>query len=223
MFQMRRWVRSFHDACTQGTHVNEDLAHAIDLEVIKTMTDVSSATTERDQEFKAVLLQRDICCVWTGADARAGEALHIIPYRRGSEVCSMIFRWEHVSSSPFLRLPFQWLQLIIANRPKCGGNVTGLHQARQNEELEQQQPGPTLTGAHEALFPLQLPQVEIRKAGVVNLNRTLTRTTTTYPVGEPIVEFSSTKQLVETIRDAIEGTSFKYCQFFCSLLVVERK
>ena len=95
-------------------------------------------------------------------------------------------------------------------------------QAGKDEELEQQQPGPTLTGAHEALFPLQLPQVEIRKAGDVDLNRTLTRTTT-YPVGEPIVGFTSTKQLVEAIQDAIEGTSFKYRQFLCSLVVVERK
>ena len=59
------------------------------------------------------------------------------------------------------------------------------------------------------LFPLQLPQVEIRKAGDVDLNRTLTRTTT-YPVGEPIVGFTSTKQLVEAIQDAIKGTLFKY-------------
>ena len=72
------------------------------------------------------------------------------------------------------------------------------------------------------LFPLQLPQVEIQKAGNVDRNRTLT-TTTTYLVGEPIVGFTSTKQLVEAIRDAIEGTSFKYRQFFCSLLVIERK
>ena len=73
------------------------------------------------------------------------------------------------------------------------------------------------------LFPLQLPQAEIRKAGNVDRNRTLTRTTT-YPIGEPIVKFTSTKQLVEAIRDAIEGTSFKlkYRQSFF-LLFVERK
>ncbi len=89
----------------------------------------------------------------------------------------------------------------------------------------QQQPPHTPTvsatmnpSAHDALFPLQLPQIEIRKPGDVDLNRTLTRTII-YPVGKPIVEFTSTKQLVEAIRDAIEG---KYGYFFCGLLVVKR-
>ncbi|KAF8351487.1 hypothetical protein F5887DRAFT_937775 [Amanita rubescens] len=83
-------------------------------------------------------------------------------------------------------------------------------QARQDEEpMGSDAPTPAVSAAvdsraQDALFPLQLPQTEIRKPGDVDLNRTLTRTTT-YPVGEPIVEFKSTKQLIEGIRDAIEG------------------
>jgi hypothetical protein len=92
-------------------------------------------------------------------------------------------------------------------------------QARQDEEpMASDAPTPAVSAAvdsraQDALFPLQLPQTEIRKPGDVDLNRTLTRTTT-YPVGEPIVEFKSTKQLIEGIRDAIEGMLFNYGHFF---------
>ena len=116
-----------HGTLTKCYLLNEDFACVVDLEVIKTRTNVPSATTQRDSDFIKLLLRRDVCCVWTGIDGEIGEALHIIPHRQGSEVSSIIFGWEHLSTSPFLRLLFQWLQLIIANRPSCGGNVAGLH------------------------------------------------------------------------------------------------
>jgi hypothetical protein len=80
---------------------NEDLVHAIDLEVIKARTNMPSESTQTHEEFRANLLERDVCCVWTGAEPAFGAGLHIIPYRRGSEVPSIIFCWEYISSSPF--------------------------------------------------------------------------------------------------------------------------
>lgn len=68
------------------------LAHAIDLEVIKQRSQVSSETMRLHENFRTKLLERDGCCVWTGLD---GLGMHIIPYERGDE----------------------WLQSIIDNRP----------------------------------------------------------------------------------------------------------
>ncbi|KAF8345096.1 hypothetical protein F5887DRAFT_229408 [Amanita rubescens] len=85
-----------------------DLAHAIDLEVIKTSATqkVFSETMEtRDGEFRRRLLERDVCCVWTGVDSFLCVGLRIIPYNRGSK----------------------WLQLIVANRPKYAENVRTLN------------------------------------------------------------------------------------------------
>jgi len=61
----------------------------------------SSETTRRREDFRDRLLERDICCVWTAAGARVGDASHIIPHRRGSE----------------------WLRLILNNRPQYDENV----------------------------------------------------------------------------------------------------
>ncbi|KAK0469104.1 uncharacterized protein EV420DRAFT_8520 [Desarmillaria tabescens] len=70
------------------------LAHAVDIEVIRTQThDTASETTSTREDFCERLLQRDHCCVWTGVSF--GEGMHIIPFRRGSS----------------------WLQLIVRNRP----------------------------------------------------------------------------------------------------------
>ena len=80
---------------------NEDLASIIDLEVIKTRTNVPSETTEMRNEFSTDLLERDVCCVWTGTDPFIGDGFHIIPYKRGSDVCFIIFCWEYVSSSGY--------------------------------------------------------------------------------------------------------------------------
>jgi hypothetical protein len=69
---------------------NEDLCHAIDLEVIRERTHVASGTTRTWEGFRQKLLQRDPCCVWTGVSSEDSVGMHIIPHRQGSEVCSTI-------------------------------------------------------------------------------------------------------------------------------------
>lgn len=64
------------------------LAHAVDLEVIKQRTQDLSATTGISgavEDFRARILERDGCCVWTGLP---GAGMHIIPYIRGDEARS---------------------------------------------------------------------------------------------------------------------------------------
>jgi hypothetical protein len=67
---------------------NEDLTTAVDLEVIKERTRVPSETTETREVFRTKLLKRDVCRAFTGVSAEEGDAIHIIPCERGSEVCS---------------------------------------------------------------------------------------------------------------------------------------
>jgi len=123
---------------------------------------------------------------------------------------------------------FPWHRTKSRETSAAKDALSASGQAKQDDVANQQQLAPTPTvpeavnpWAYDALFPLQLPQTEIRKPGDANPNRSLTRTTT-YPVGEPIVEFTSTKQLVEAIRDAVEGMLPKYGLFFCSLIFVKR-
>jgi hypothetical protein len=87
-------VSFFHN--TYGVPVrltvfNEDLARAVDIEVIKTRSKEASESEQTCDDFRAKLLQRDVRCVWTGASMDYGAGLHIIPYARGSEVRSTIF------------------------------------------------------------------------------------------------------------------------------------
>ena len=65
---------------------NEDLMHAVDLEVIKARTNEPSESTQTRDEFRHNLLQRDVSCVWTGLEPLFGSGLHIIPFNRDSEV-----------------------------------------------------------------------------------------------------------------------------------------
>lgn len=116
MFQLQNnEVRFFHDTITvmyaRGLLTpcylfNEDFARCIvDLQVIKTRTSVPSETTQTRDDFRDRLLKRDARCVWTGIEPEfGGVGIHIIPYKWGSEVRSIIFCWEYISSSPFLRL-----------------------------------------------------------------------------------------------------------------------
>ena len=67
----------------------EDLTHAVDPEVIKKKSSVPSGTTLARENFCAKVLERDTCCVWTGNPPAFGQAMHIIPHQRGSEVCSV--------------------------------------------------------------------------------------------------------------------------------------
>ncbi|KAI9567886.1 hypothetical protein HD554DRAFT_2314559 [Boletus coccyginus] len=73
------------------------LLHAVDLEVIKLRSQVPSQTSRTRGSFREDLAKRDgERCVWTGFHRGAG--MHIIPWSKGDE----------------------WLQLIIANRPRGG-------------------------------------------------------------------------------------------------------
>lgn len=77
---------SIHD---NYCHVNchTDFSHAVDLEAIKNRSIVPSVTSETRNNFRAKLVERDAFCVLTGASPTYGEGLHIIPHRRGSDVC----------------------------------------------------------------------------------------------------------------------------------------
>ncbi|KAF8351962.1 hypothetical protein F5887DRAFT_1170358 [Amanita rubescens] len=79
-----------------------DPTRVIDLEVIKARTNVPSETSATRDDFRTRLLERDVCCVWSGYTYGAG--IHIIPFKQGSD----------------------WLRLIIANRPKYTESVAGL-------------------------------------------------------------------------------------------------
>ncbi|KAI0284685.1 hypothetical protein BGY98DRAFT_529582 [Russula aff. rugulosa BPL654] len=60
------------------------LAHAVDPEVIRSRSQISSETTTRE-DLGTKLLERDGICVWTGMP---GVGMHIIPHGRGDEVHS---------------------------------------------------------------------------------------------------------------------------------------
>lgn len=77
--------------------LNKDLSLAVDMEVIKQRSNVSSETTESRSDFRNQLLIRDGRCVFTGSPERYGSGMHIIPYRRGSEVCSkVLLHWRDI-------------------------------------------------------------------------------------------------------------------------------
>jgi len=62
----------------------EDLAQVVDLDVIKVRTDTPSESSATRDDFRTVLEERDVRCVWTGSVF--GDGLHIIPIERGSDV-----------------------------------------------------------------------------------------------------------------------------------------
>jgi len=62
-----------------------DLSHAVDPEVIKLRTNTPSESTSTRNDFRKNVLDRDVCCVWTGTSPVIGAGMHIIPYQRGSE------------------------------------------------------------------------------------------------------------------------------------------
>lgn len=70
---------------------NEDLATAVDLEVIKQRTNVPLETTGFHNDFHDRLLEHDISCVWTGVRSEYGDSMHMISFKQGSEVCSNFF------------------------------------------------------------------------------------------------------------------------------------
>ena len=46
-----------------------------------------SETPSICDDFCTRLLERNVFCVWTGSGVDFGNGLHIIPYKRGSNVC----------------------------------------------------------------------------------------------------------------------------------------
>ena len=70
----------------------EDLAQAVDLDVIKARTDTPSESSATRDDFRTVLEERDVRCVWTGSVL--ADDLHIIPFKRGSEVRPATFFME---------------------------------------------------------------------------------------------------------------------------------
>lgn len=102
---------------------NEDLNCVVDLEVIKTRANVPSETSRAREDFRTLLLERDGSCVWSGYTY--GVGMHIIPFKLGSEVRSIIIRLEClIISIPLANT--QWLRLIIENRPKYGERLASL-------------------------------------------------------------------------------------------------
>ena len=87
---------SYLQILTMCYSFNEDLATAVDLEVIKQRTNVPSETTGSHDDFRDRLLKRDISCVWTGVGFGYGTGMHIIPFKQGSEVCLtfLFFAWN---------------------------------------------------------------------------------------------------------------------------------
>ena len=48
--------------------------------------------TDRTREyFRTRLLERDIHCVWTGIGSEYGAGMHVIPFKRGTDVCLTFF------------------------------------------------------------------------------------------------------------------------------------
>ena len=62
----------------------EDLNQVVDLDVIKVRTDAPSESSATRDNFHDDLEERDVRCVWTGS--KLVDGLHIIPFKRGSEV-----------------------------------------------------------------------------------------------------------------------------------------
>ena len=77
---------------------NEDLAQVVDLDVIKARTDTPSESSATRDDFRTVLEERDVRCVWTGSVLVDG--LHIIPFKRGSEVRPATFCTEGSDRPP---------------------------------------------------------------------------------------------------------------------------
>ena len=87
------------------------LEHAVDLEVIRQRTQVPSQTTGTRESFRKKVLERDGRCVWTGLP---GVGMHIIPLRRGDEVC---FHYSCLGMRAKFCIMLQWFRLVVDNRP----------------------------------------------------------------------------------------------------------
>jgi len=62
---------------TCSTLTLQDAMQAVDLEVIKMGTQLSSETTRTREDFRTKLLERDVFCAWTGIGEDFGSGVHI--------------------------------------------------------------------------------------------------------------------------------------------------
>jgi hypothetical protein len=77
---------------------NEYLRQAVDLEVIKERSNVPCLRKPRistRNKFHTNLFNRDVLCVFARSNEGTGTGMHIIPYKRGSGMCSTILISEH--------------------------------------------------------------------------------------------------------------------------------
>ena len=101
----------------------EDLAHAIDLDVIKQRSNVSSQDVNIHSDFYAQLLECDKYCVWSGVTPKYGSGMHIVPFERGSEVFLTLFFYTDMTSDVLL---LQWLKLIIDSHPSYSEDMADI-------------------------------------------------------------------------------------------------
>jgi hypothetical protein len=110
-------------SCVRGTFTayylsTKDIVHAVDLDVIKARTNTSESAETRGG-FRAVVEERDVCCVCPGSRSEFADCLHIIiPFQRGSEVRSTTFCREGSD-----RLPLA-ISVVLENRPCYIEDVT---------------------------------------------------------------------------------------------------
>jgi hypothetical protein len=82
-------VYIFQFRCCELDNIDEEnqnpFKKAVDLEVIKQKT--QPTLTETRDKFRELLCERDYCCAFTGTLAEFSAGIHIIPHRRGAEVC----------------------------------------------------------------------------------------------------------------------------------------
>ena len=96
---------------SEADDTSDVLSHAVDLEVIKQRSQVPSKTTGTHEDFRARLLERDGCCIWTDLE---GVGIHIIPYAQGDEACSY---YSCAGMRTKFSIFIQWLRLVIIENP----------------------------------------------------------------------------------------------------------
>ncbi|KAI0266161.1 hypothetical protein BC834DRAFT_843212 [Gloeopeniophorella convolvens] len=65
---------------------------AIGMDAIKEQSSVRGTPTSTQERFKEELLERDVCCIFTGARASGVEGAHIIPFIKQDEWIQMIIQ-----------------------------------------------------------------------------------------------------------------------------------
>ena len=76
--------------------------------------------SEERREFRETLQGRDVCCIMTGIQHY--QAHHIIAYGHENEVS----RHPTCIVMQHILIPFQWINVIVQNRPNNNEEVTGL-------------------------------------------------------------------------------------------------